>query len=76
MSSELPACNGKEVIAALERAGFVVARIEGSHHVMKKAGHRFLLTVPVHGAKALPRGTLVAIIRGSGLTKAEFSALL
>lgn len=76
MSRELPALNGKEIIAALEKAGFKVSRTRGSHHIMKKDGHPFVVTVAVHGARAIPRGTLHAIIRGAGLTPEGFWALL
>jgi predicted RNA binding protein YcfA (HicA-like mRNA interferase family) len=33
MSQSLPAVNARQVLAALRRAGFVVDRIVGSHHV-------------------------------------------
>ena len=34
------------------------------------------LSVPVHGNKALPKGTLRAIIEESGMTVEEFISLL
>ena len=74
--SELPTVSGREAIAAFEKAGFVVARTSASHHVMKKEGHTLLLTVPVHGNKALKPGTLRSLIRASGLTKEQFCAYL
>lgn len=74
--SELPCVTGKQAIAAFEKVGFKVARVVGSHHTMKKEGHPHLLTVPVHGARPLARGTLRALIRGSGLSVEEFSSLL
>ena len=59
---------GREVIAEFEKFGFAVVRIEGSHHIMKKDGHKNLLSVPVHGHKAVKRGTLGGLIRAAGLT--------
>ncbi len=39
--SKLPSLTGKEVIAALKKAGFEVARIRGSHHfVIHSDGRR------------------------------------
>lgn len=73
---ELPAVSGTEAIKAFEKAGFVVVRIEGSHHIMKREGWRFLLSVPVHGHKSLKRGTLRAQIRNSGLSVEEFCTFL
>jgi hypothetical protein len=31
----VPAVRGERIVTALERAGFKVARISGSHHVMR-----------------------------------------
>ena len=73
----LPVISGKEVIRALNRAGFVVERIVGSHHVLVHPDDpRHTVTVPVHGNRDLKPGTLRAIIRQSGLTVEEFSKLL
>jgi predicted RNA binding protein YcfA (HicA-like mRNA interferase family) len=74
--SSLPCISGKEAIGALEKAGFVVCRITGSHHIMKRDGHRLLVTVPVHGSCALKPGTLRGIIRSAGLTVEQFNSLL
>ena len=74
--SEFPVAPGSEAIRAFQHAGFVLERIEGSHHHLKKPGHLYILTVPVHRKKALKRGTLRRLIRDSGLTVAEFNDLL
>ena len=75
--SKLPAITGKQAISAFTSAGFELARIsKSSHHILKKEGHPFLLTVPVHGKKTLKVGTLRGLIRSSGLTAEEFVALL
>lgn len=57
--------NGADVIAILEQFGFVVIRIRGSHHRLKRdiSGKSEYLTVPVHGSKPLPTGTLRSIYR-------------
>ena len=73
----LPVVNGKEVVRALNRAGFVVERIVGSHHVLvHPEDPRRAVTVPVHGGRDLKPGTLRAIIRQTGLTVEEFGRLL
>lgn len=75
--SGMPVATGGEVVRALERAGFAVVRISGSHHRMVHgADPARATTVPVHGSKALKRSTLRAIIRQAGLTVEEFTALL
>jgi predicted RNA binding protein YcfA (HicA-like mRNA interferase family) len=71
----LPVVNGRQVVRALTKAGFVVDRVAGSHHVLVyPADPRRTVTVPVHGAKDLRRGTL--IVRQTGLSIDEFIALL
>jgi predicted RNA binding protein YcfA (HicA-like mRNA interferase family) len=60
----------------LEQAGFVVVRIAGSHHIMSKPGHPVAVSVPIHGNRAIPAGTLRSIIRQAGLTVDQFVLLL
>ncbi len=77
MAARLPACSGRQIIRALKAAEFSLSRVKGSHHVMRHQGPPVrIVTVPVHGAKALKRATLVSIIKQSGLTVEEFMALL
>jgi predicted RNA binding protein YcfA (HicA-like mRNA interferase family) len=72
---KLPSVTGQRAVRALERAGFVVVRVSGSHHRLVHADGR-ATTVPVHGSKALRTGTLHNILKQSGLTVDEFAALL
>jgi predicted RNA binding protein YcfA (HicA-like mRNA interferase family) len=77
MSPSLPAVNARQVLVALRRAGFVVDRISGSHHMLVHPGDaRRTVTVPFHGARSLRLGTLRSIIRQAGLTVEEFRRLL
>jgi predicted RNA binding protein YcfA (HicA-like mRNA interferase family) len=75
MSKELPVLKPVEVISALEKTGFVIRRQTGSHAILYRAGIHRPVTVPVHTGE-MPKGTLRAIIRQSGLTVEEFIALL
>ncbi len=72
----LPSITGKQALAAFSQAGFSVVRIKGSHHIMKKPGHKFLLSVPVHGSSPLKKGTLRGLVTGAGLTVKDFVDLL
>ena len=74
--TNLPSLTGREVIQALERAGFNVVRIKGSHHIMKKPGHTNNVSVPVHGNQPLKAGTLRGVIRSAGMTVEEFVSYL
>ena len=43
----VPSVRGDRVVRALDKAGFKVARITGSHHIMRHPDSRGT-TVPVH----------------------------
>ena len=72
MTPRLPALKPREVIRALERAGFFVHHVRGSHHQLRHRHNTALrVTVPMH-AKQLYRPLLRAIIRQAGMTVEEF----
>jgi predicted RNA binding protein YcfA (HicA-like mRNA interferase family) len=60
----------------LQKQGYVLIRIRGSHHYLRKPGSTALVLIPVHGNRDLPAGTLRAIIRQAGLTVEQFAALV
>lgn len=61
------------VIKALERNGFYIHYITGSHYILKK--EKLRVTIPYHN-KNLKPGTLASIIKQAGLTVEEFVDLL
>jgi predicted RNA binding protein YcfA (HicA-like mRNA interferase family) len=73
--NRLPSLKPREVVAALERCGFVVVRIVGSHYQLFNERTRRHTTVPHHN-RDLARGTVTAIVRQAGLTRDEFIELL
>jgi predicted RNA binding protein YcfA (HicA-like mRNA interferase family) len=76
MRPRLPALRGQMVIAALERGGFYVHHIKGSHHVLRHPSKpRARVVVSVH-RRDLPAGTLRGIIKQAGLTVDEFLGFL
>jgi len=75
MRQELPILRPKQVVVALEKAGFEVRRQTGSHVIMYKTAIRHPISIPQHPGD-LPKGTLRAIIREAGLTVGEFLGLL
>lgn len=65
------------MVQVLQRAGFVVDRVVGSHHVMVYPGDpRRTVVVPVHGGRDLKPGTLRSILRQAGFSPEEFTKLL
>ncbi|QDU91640.1 YcfA-like protein [Pirellulimonas nuda] len=63
---------GKEVCAILEQHGFVKVRQRGSHVVMQLSVDGKTTTVPVPDHRELKIGTLLSIIRQSGIPRSEF----
>jgi predicted RNA binding protein YcfA (HicA-like mRNA interferase family) len=74
--TRLPRATGREVLAALERDGFVLTHVRGSHHYLRKPGVSGLVVVPVHAGHDLPAGTLRSILRQAGMTADELKELL
>jgi len=72
--SKLPVISGADCVKALGKIGFEVYRQRGSHIVIVRTSPPAQTTAPNH--KELDRGTLRAIIRQTGLTIEEFTALL
>lgn len=71
--AKLPRISGKEMVKLLQRLGFDVARVRGSHHFMERGDQR--TTVPAHGHRDLKIGTLRKILRDVGMTPTEFERL-
>lgn len=59
--------NGKQILARLRKEGWILARIEGSHHIMEKEGVLRGVPVPVHGTKDMGIGLLKAIEKQTGV---------
>ena len=73
--SKLPRLRGREVLAALTKAGFVVARVKGSHHFLKHPDGRATF-VPVHSGELIGSGLLLKILDDAELSREEWQALL
>jgi predicted RNA binding protein YcfA (HicA-like mRNA interferase family) len=73
---KVPRISGKEAVRAFEKAGFCLDRISSSHHILKKAGHSYLLSIPVHKGKTVGLGLLKSQIDAAGLALEEFLELL
>ncbi len=70
--------SSEQIEAALERAGFTLARKSaGSHQAYAKelADGRHLVVIVPHGKHEVPKGTLRSILKQACLTEDEFAAL-
>ena len=73
--STLNRLNAKKFIQRLKRAGFVETHQRGSHLYLKSNNGK-IVTVPMHGSKDIPIGTLYNIvIKQAGLSVEEFNNL-
>lgn len=75
MSERLPAVTPKQLIRALEAKGWRLHRIRGSHHLMFHPARRQVVPVPVH-RREVKTGTLIGILRSTGITREELRRLL
>ena len=73
--SKLPRIRGKQLLAALERAGFRVIRIKGSHHFVRHADGRSTV-VPIHAGETIGPGLLTRILRDCELIAEQLLELL
>ncbi|WP_306371611.1 type II toxin-antitoxin system HicA family toxin [Nocardiopsis sp. CC223A] len=71
----LPSLPARVVLKALEKAGYRIDRVTGSHHVMVHTD-RPPVSVPVHKGRDMKKGTLRGIIKDTGLIEAEFLELI
>ncbi len=66
--------SGKEVVKALQRAGFYIKRRKGSHIVLRRDNPFAQVVVPDH--KSVDTGTLASILNGADLSIEDFIKLI
>jgi predicted RNA binding protein YcfA (HicA-like mRNA interferase family) len=75
--TDLPSVSTARLIRALQRAGFFVQHVTGSHYVLKHPDRPTVrIVVPHHGSADVKRGILRSILRQAGLTADELVRLL
>jgi predicted RNA binding protein YcfA (HicA-like mRNA interferase family) len=77
MNPRLRQLRGSDAVRALERVGFMVTRIKGSHHILVHPGDRSRrATIPIHAGQTLKLGTVRSILNQAKLTEDELVELL
>jgi len=61
--------SGKEFIKVLERHGWSLLRIQGSHHIYGRAGSNVRLSVPIHGNQAIKTGLLRHLMKLANISE-------
>lgn len=64
--------SGKELARVLERHGWTLLRIHGSHHIYGKPGSAVRLSAPSHGNKPLKIGLLRHLLKMAELQESDF----
>jgi predicted RNA binding protein YcfA (HicA-like mRNA interferase family) len=59
------------VVKAFVRLGWTVARVSGSHHILK-AGGRATLTIPVHKGRTLKEGLVRGLLKAAEVDEERF----
>jgi len=63
--------SGKAFARAVERQGWKLLRIAGSHHIYGKDGSIVRLSIPIHGNKTLKTGLLRHLMKQAGIEESD-----
>ena len=61
--------SGKDLARAVERHGWRLQRINGSHHIYSREGSIVRLSIPIHANRSLKRGLLLHLLKQAELTE-------
>jgi len=65
---KLPAVKPREIARFLERHGFVLDHVSGSHFIYYHPTSKRRAVVPQHN-RDIPKGTLISLLREAGFTR-------
>lgn len=68
---KIPPMKPKDVAKKFQKLGYVKDRQSGSHMILYHPTHKQRAVIPLH-LKDLPKGTLLAILKETGVSKEEF----
>jgi predicted RNA binding protein YcfA (HicA-like mRNA interferase family) len=63
--------SGRELARLVERRGWQLLRVNGSHHIYGKTGSIVRLSIPIHGNKALKTGLLRHLLKMAEIDESE-----
>ena len=63
--------SGKALATAVQRKGWSLARVKGSHHIFVMPGRRERIVVPVHDNRPLKIGLLRALMKIAELEESD-----
>jgi predicted RNA binding protein YcfA (HicA-like mRNA interferase family) len=65
--------SGRELARVLERHGWQLLRVYGSHHIYGKTGNIVRLSIPIHGNRPLKIGLLRHLLKMAGLQEPDLA---
>jgi len=63
--------SGRELARVLDRYGWQLLRVHGSHHIYGKTGSVVRLSVPIHGNRPLKVGLLKHLLKMAALQESD-----
>lgn len=63
--------SGRQLTRLLERNGWVLLRVHGSHHIYGKPGVAVRISVPMHEGRVMKTGLLRHILKTAGLDEQD-----
>ncbi|WP_293371006.1 type II toxin-antitoxin system HicA family toxin [Nevskia sp.] len=63
--------SGKQFAKLLERRGWVLVRVNGSHHIYAKPGEIARISLPVHGSTPLKLGLQHHMMKLAGIAEQD-----
>jgi predicted RNA binding protein YcfA (HicA-like mRNA interferase family) len=61
--------SGRDFARLVERHGWTLLRINGSHHIYGKQGSVARLSIPIHGNRALKAGLLRSLMKAAQIAE-------
>jgi predicted RNA binding protein YcfA (HicA-like mRNA interferase family) len=63
--------SGREFAKVVERQGWSLLRVNGSHHIYGKSGSPVRLSIPIHGHAAMKTGLLRSFMKAGGIAEED-----
>ncbi len=73
---KLPRVDGKKLVKGLQKLGFEVVRVGGSHFHLYSSEKDVLVTAPCHASRTLSPKTLKAILKSAKINVKELLKVL
>lgn len=71
---KLPALTPQKVMNIIQKRGFLLDRVKGSHHIFFHPETKRRVIIPFH-KRELPVGTLIEILKQAGIERDEIEEL-